>query len=112
MASDYLRRAVIRFVATIGLLASALCTLACGPDADRSPDSSSAAASGPLNVLVVTLDTTRADTLGAYGQSLPVSPRIDAMAADGALFEQAVASVPSTLPSHGRTAATGSPKRT
>jgi arylsulfatase A-like enzyme len=91
---------VIRSVATLCLLASALCVLACGPDAERSSGSSSAAVSGPLNVLVVTLDTTRADALGAYGQSLPVSPRIDAMAADGVLFEQAVASVPSTLPSH------------
>jgi arylsulfatase A-like enzyme/thioredoxin-like negative regulator of GroEL len=90
MGSEYHRRAVIRSVSTLCLLAGALGALACGPEA----------ASGPLNVLVVTLDTTRADALGAYGQSLPVSPRIDAMAADGVLFEQAVASVPSTLPSH------------
>ena len=98
--SEYHRRAVIRSVATLCLLAGALCVLACGPDAERSSDASPDAASGPLNVLVVTLDTTRADALGAYGQSLPVSPRIDAMAADGVLFEQAVSSVPSTFPSH------------
>jgi arylsulfatase A-like enzyme/Flp pilus assembly protein TadD len=55
---------------------------------------------GPLDVVVITLDTTRADALGAYGQPLPVTPRIDAMAAGGALFEQALASAPSTLPSH------------
>jgi len=91
---------VIRRIATFCLLACALWALACGPDAELSSGSSSSAASGPLNVLVVTLDTTRADALGAYGQSLPVSPRIDAMAADGVLFEQVVASVPSTLPSH------------
>jgi arylsulfatase A-like enzyme len=100
MGSEYHRRAVIRSVATLCLLAGLLWALACGSDAERSSGSSAAAASGPLNVLVVTLDTTRADALGAYGQNLPVSPRIDAMAADGVLFEQALASVPSTLPSH------------
>lgn len=54
----------------------------------------------PLNLLIITLDTTRADALGVYGQSLPTTPRIDAMAADGLLFEQALTSSPSTLPSH------------
>ena len=53
-----------------------------------------------MSVVIITLDTTRADALGAYGQRLPSSPRIDAMAAGGTLFEQVVASAPSTLPSH------------
>jgi hypothetical protein len=42
-------------------------------------------APSPTWLVVITLDTTRADALGAYGQALPVTPRIDAMAADGAL---------------------------
>jgi arylsulfatase A-like enzyme len=54
----------------------------------------------PARLVVITLDTTRADALGAYGQPLPVTPRIDAMAAEGVLFEQVAASTPSTLPSH------------
>jgi len=54
----------------------------------------------PDRIVVITLDTTRADALGAYGQPDPTSPRIDAMAADGLLLEQAVSSAPSTLPSH------------
>src|SRR5262245_62610276 len=54
----------------------------------------------PTRVVVITLDTTRADALGAYGQPLPVTPRIDALAANGVLFEQVAASTPSTLPSH------------
>jgi len=74
-------------LAAAWLLALVLGLLACGP-------------ARPLNVVLITLDTTRADALGAYGQAQPTSPRIDAMAADGLLFEQAVASVPSTLPSH------------
>lgn len=52
------------------------------------------------NVIVVTIDTTRADAIGAYGQVRPTSPRIDALAAGGVLFEDAVTSAPSTLPSH------------
>ena len=57
-------------------------------------------AATPPSIVLITLDTTRADALGAYGQPQPTSPRIDTMAADGLLFEQAVVSVPSTLPSH------------
>jgi arylsulfatase A-like enzyme len=48
----------------------------------------------------VTLDTTRADALGAYGQPRDVSPKIDRLAREGVLFEQVVSSAPSTLPSH------------
>jgi arylsulfatase A-like enzyme/Flp pilus assembly protein TadD len=79
---------VARAFLTIGLLLAWLGSLACGGE------------TVPLSVIIITLDTTRADALGAYGQRLPTSPRIDAMAAEGTLFEQVVASAPSTLPSH------------
>ena len=46
------------------------------------------------------MDTTRADSLGCYGQALPTSPTIDRIAAEGVLFERAFTSSPSTLPSH------------
>ena len=52
------------------------------------------------NLLLITLDTTRADHLSAYGYPLPTSPVLDALAARGALFEQARSHVASTLPSH------------
>jgi arylsulfatase A-like enzyme len=55
---------------------------------------------GPPNLIVITLDTTRADALGAYGQTLPTTPRIDRMAQEGVLFEDVVAPSPNTLPSH------------
>jgi arylsulfatase A-like enzyme len=67
--------------------------LACGP---AGPPGSPR----PISLVIVTLDTTRADALGAYGQEPSVTPRIDSMAATGLLFEHVVASVPSTLPSH------------
>ncbi len=53
-----------------------------------------------LNVVVVTLDTLRADRLGCYGFRGIGTPNIDAIAADGVLFEQATATAPMTLPSH------------
>src|SRR5262245_49265294 len=53
-----------------------------------------------LNLLVITLDTTRADRLGAYGFKEIETPALDRLAAEGVLFEQAAASAPLTLPSH------------
>lgn len=55
---------------------------------------------GDLNILFVTLDTTRADRLGCYGNPDAGTPNVDRLAADGTLFETAVAAVPLTLPAH------------
>jgi arylsulfatase A-like enzyme len=52
------------------------------------------------NLIVVSLDTLRADRLGCYGASRPTSPTLDRLAAEGALFENAIAPAPWTLPSH------------
>ncbi|MCW5892633.1 MAG: sulfatase [bacterium] len=58
-------------------------------------------ASGPAapNVLVLLVDTLRADHLGVYGAQPSPSPRLDRLAAQGRVFEQAVAQAPWTLPS-------------
>ena len=53
-----------------------------------------------LNVIVVTLDTTRADRLGAYGYPNAGTPNLDALAQDGVLFDHASTSAPITLPAH------------
>ncbi len=52
------------------------------------------------SVLLVTLDTLRADRLGAYGSRDRLTPALDALAAAGTVFDEALASVPLTLPSH------------
>jgi len=52
------------------------------------------------NVLLVTIDTIRADHVGAYGGAQGATPAIDAFARDAVLFEQAIAAAPLTLPSH------------
>ncbi len=57
-------------------------------------------APGDLNVLLITLDTTRADRLGCYGARGVETPNLDALAARGTRFSRAVAPVPLTLPSH------------
>lgn len=54
----------------------------------------------PRSILLVTLDTTRADWIGCYGRPDVRTPWLDRVARGGALFAQAVADVPVTLPSH------------
>jgi len=54
----------------------------------------------PLNLLLITLDTTRADRLGCYGDRLARTPALDALAAEGILFENCYSPVPVTLPAH------------
>jgi arylsulfatase A-like enzyme len=50
------------------------------------------------NVVLYVIDTLRADHLGCYGYAKPTSPRIDALAADGALFADALAQASWTRP--------------
>ncbi len=52
------------------------------------------------NLLLVTLDTTRADHLGCYGFPLARTPAIDRLAAEGVRCSDAVTAAPITLPSH------------
>ncbi len=56
---------------------------------------------GAPNVLVITVDTLRADRLGCYGYPRPTTPKIDALAARGVRFTNAYSSAPWTLPSYG-----------
>lgn len=55
---------------------------------------------GPFNLLVITLDTTRADSIGAYGNADAATPQLDRLAAGGIMFRNCYAAVPLTLPSH------------
>ena len=54
----------------------------------------------PVNVLLITLDTTRADRLGPWGFAAAKTPRLDQLAADGTTFLEAFTPIPSTFPSH------------
>jgi len=52
------------------------------------------------DVILISLDTLRADHLGAYGYQRPTSPNLDALAREGVLFKWAIAQAPWTRPSH------------
>ena len=52
------------------------------------------------NVLLITIDTLRADHLGCYGYKAIHTPTIDALARDGILYPMAISQVPLTLPEH------------
>ena len=59
------------------------------------------AASGPRdNLLLITLDTTRADHLGAYGRTAARTRHLDRLAAEGVRFDNAFSPAPITLPAH------------
>src|SRR4051794_21704246 len=51
-------------------------------------------------IVLITIDTLRADRLGAYGNRSIETPNLDRIARDGIVFSQASATVPLTLPSH------------
>ena len=53
----------------------------------------------PPNVVLIVIDTLRRDHLGCYGETRPLSPRLDALAAEGALFENCLAPSSWTEPS-------------
>jgi len=54
----------------------------------------------PRSLLLVTIDTLRADRVGVYGSRDGATPNLDALATRGVVFEEARASTPLTLPSH------------
>lgn len=52
------------------------------------------------NVLLITIDTLRADALGCYGNSQAKTPNLDALSRNSLFFRNAIAPAPLTLPSH------------
>ena len=52
------------------------------------------------NLLLITIDTLRADHVGAYGATNGATPALDALAASGVRFDQVQTAVPLTGPSH------------
>jgi arylsulfatase A-like enzyme len=52
------------------------------------------------SIILISLDTLRADHLGCYGYARPTSPRLDAFAAQGIRFDHPISQAPWTRPSH------------
>ncbi len=81
------RRAPLLRAALVASLA-----LACGVRCGRPP--------GARGVLLISIDSVRADHLGCYGYGRPTSPRIDRLAREGTLFGEAVSTSSWTLPAN------------
>jgi len=99
------------------LATAVLGLVACGPGDDSRPSAPADGTaltetpSGPSarrpgappprpHVIVISVDTLRADHLSAYGYERPTSPHIDRLASQGVLFEEAYSQAPCTAPSH------------
>ena len=65
----------------------------------RKPAGGAAGESKP-SVLLVTIDTLRADRVGAYGYAQARTPHLDALAREGLVYERAYTTMPTTGPAH------------
>ena len=88
----FMKKAVITFYQVMTKLRYLLCVLflfaiGCGSEEDN------------RNVILITVDTLRADHLGCYGYFRDTSPFLDEVAKEGILFQNAIASWPKTQPS-------------
>jgi len=83
--------------AIVGLIAASLTVLFIQ---QTRPDFARLRKGKDFNVILITLDTTRADRLGCYGFSRIETPTLDGFAARGIKFENCIAQTPLTLPSH------------
>jgi arylsulfatase A-like enzyme/cytochrome c-type biogenesis protein CcmH/NrfG len=96
LSVKYRQRRRLMRMASLGSIGAAAMlfasTLGGAPPTGRVPD-------GP-NILLITLDTTRADRLGCYGYAPAETPNLDGLAARGVRFASAYAPAPLTLPSH------------
>ncbi len=81
--------------ALVALLAGALLLPACGPDAPEAPLEPERP-----HLILISIDTLRADHLSCYGYERTTSPALDALADESWLFENVIAAAPSTGPAH------------
>src|SRR5207248_907177 len=84
----------------LGIVVALLACCACGGQPRSTVPPIAAGALGGWNVLLVTIDTLRADYVGAYGSTRGATPTLDRFAAEGLRFDIVYAHVPLTLPSH------------
>ena len=94
---------MVRTVAAAGKRAlsavlPALCVAACAGDPGYGPATVESYRPAPL--VVVTIDTLRADRLGCYGYFRDTSPYIDRFSREAVLYESAITLMPTTLPAH------------
>jgi len=88
-------RSAFTYSTVLGVVCAAM-ALAALPSCRNSDES----AGQHRNVIIITMDTTRADALGCYGNADAQTPHLDAFAAAGTLFEHCQTCTPQTLPAH------------
>ena len=86
--------------AAVGVVLAALVVAGVAGYLVRGRDPGTSPAGGVQNIVLISVDTLRADHLGSHGYRRPTSPRIDRLGRGGILFANAIAQSPSTLPSH------------
>ncbi len=92
-ANGFSRRELLKYGLYSGLaagLSPSLCLSGCGKQQHAKKP----------NIILITLDTTRADRLGCYGYRRQTSPNIDKLANESILYTRAIAPSSWTLPSH------------
>ncbi len=108
------RAASVAAMLVVGAILSTLFAFTYGGLRWRSPSSPQASAAAavapsdgavtpsrpPVNVILISIDTLRADHLGCYGYGPPTSPNLDRWSREAVVFEHAFSQAPSTLPSH------------
>ena len=88
-----------RVTAVVAAAAFALVNLAARPGGRESTADRAPVDAAQPSVVLVVIDTLRADHLGAYGYDKPTSPHFDALAAESVLFERAISQAAWTKPS-------------
>ena len=96
MAGSRRRSWLYRRAAARGVVLFATCAAACG----GARPTASNVQPVPRHIVLVTIDTLRADRLGCYGNRDVATPNLDRLAREGALMSQATSHVPLTRPSH------------
>ena len=93
-------RGIGRFVGMVALAASAFASDT--PQAKTEPSGSDTAklSSSSPNIILITLDTTRADRMGFLGSKRGLTPNLDVLARDSAVFTRAYSQAPLTPASH------------
>ena len=94
----------VRVPRCLVVLAGLVALVGCGSDDTPSASQPTHDPDRPLNVLLISIDSLRADHLGCYGYETAhgesTSPRLDELAEQGTLFENCVATTSWTMPSH------------
>ena len=90
----------LRFAAVVVLAAGYALFARAEATKPRPAKPHAAAGARRASVVLITIDTLRADHVGCYGAGQPKTPTLESLGQDGVVFERAIAQVPLTWPSH------------